>query len=314
MAVTPNVVATGVARSGVLRQWIKTSKLPWVPIFVLTVLVICAVFAPLLAPHDPADISILDKKIAPGETLKFPLGTDFLGRDILSRLIFGARTSVLISLSALGTGALVGTVLGIVAGYKGGRIDAFISRFADAALGFPSILVAMLIVAFLGVGIGNIILAVAVTVWARFARMIRGDVLSVKQLDFITLARVTGVSGLTIMRRHIFPNVMNTLIVMAGEFGRTPKLSTLATSFFGPGRNHWGAVQTVFFAGGGVRGGTVVGSSDKTGGYPASDPQRPQNMAATIYHLLGIPPTAVWHDGLERPHQIYHGDPIAGLL
>ena len=106
----------------------------------------------------------------------------------------------------------------------------------------------------------------------------------------------------------------STLIVMAGEFGRTPKLSTLDTSYFGPGRDHWGAVQTVFFAGGGVRGGTVVGSSDKTGGYPASDPQRPQNMAATIYHLLGIPPTAVWHDGLERPHQIYHGDPIAGLL
>lgn len=244
MAVTPNVVATGVARSGVLRQWIKTSKLPWVPIFVLTVLVICAVFAPLLAPHDPADISILDKKIAPGETLKFPLGTDFLGRDILSRLIFGARTSVLISLSALGTGALVGTVLGIVAGYKGGRIDAFISRFADAALGFPSILVAMLIVAFLGVGIGNIILAVAVTVWARFTRMIRGDVLSVKQLDFITLARVTGVSGLTIMRRHIFPNVVNTLMVLTSlQVGQVILLEA-SLSFLGlglpPGAPAWG--------------------------------------------------------------------------
>jgi len=244
LAVTPNVVATGVARSGVLRQWIKTSKLPWVPIFVLTVLVICAVFAPLLAPHDPADISILDKKIAPGETLKFPLGTDFLGRDILSRLIFGARTSVLISLSALGTGALVGTVLGIVAGYKGGRIDAFISRFADAALGFPSILVAMLIVAFLGVGIGNIILAVAVTVWARFTRMIRGDVLSVKQLDFITLARVTGVSGLTIMRRHIFPNVVNTLMVLTSlQVGQVILLEA-SLSFLGlglpPGAPAWG--------------------------------------------------------------------------
>jgi len=106
----------------------------------------------------------------------------------------------------------------------------------------------------------------------------------------------------------------STLIVMAGEFGRTPKVSTLPDSFAGPGRDHWGAVQTAFFAGGGVRGGTVVGTSDAHGGYPASDAQRPENMAATIYHLLGIPNTAVWHDDLDRPHPIYHGEPIAGLL
>jgi hypothetical protein len=101
-----------------------------------------------------------------------------------------------------------------------------------------------------------------------------------------------------------------TLIVMAGEFGRTPKLSVLPESFHGPGRDHWGAVQSVFFAGGGVPGGTVVGSSDKDGGYPASSPQKPENMAATIYHLLGIPASAAWYDDLNRPHQIYHGDPI----
>ena len=105
----------------------------------------------------------------------------------------------------------------------------------------------------------------------------------------------------------------STLIVMAGEFGRTPKLSTLPKAFEGPGRDHWGGVQTVFFAGGGVKGGTVIGSSDKIGGYPASYPQRPENMAATIYDALGIPPTAVWHDELERPHNIYHGEPIARL-
>jgi hypothetical protein len=102
----------------------------------------------------------------------------------------------------------------------------------------------------------------------------------------------------------------STLIVMAGEFGRTPKLSTLPASYNGPGRDHWGAVQTVFFAGGGVQGGTVYGSSDKDGGYPATNPQRPENMAATIYHALGIPASAVFHDDLNRPHQIYHGDPI----
>lgn len=104
----------------------------------------------------------------------------------------------------------------------------------------------------------------------------------------------------------------STLLVMAGEFGRTPKLSTLADSYHGPGRDHWGAVQTVFFAGGGT-GGAVVGSSDKNGGYPATSPQRPENMAATIYHALGIPATALFHDEVDRPHAIYHGEPIAGL-
>ncbi|HEV3343844.1 MAG TPA: DUF1501 domain-containing protein, partial [Pirellulales bacterium] len=103
----------------------------------------------------------------------------------------------------------------------------------------------------------------------------------------------------------------STLIVMAGEFGRTPKITHLPQYYKLPGRDHWGAVQTVFFAGGGVTGGTVVGSSDKIGGFPASQPQGPENMAATIYHALGIPAVAVFHDALDRPHQIYHGEPIA---
>jgi hypothetical protein len=104
-----------------------------------------------------------------------------------------------------------------------------------------------------------------------------------------------------------------TLIVMAGEFGRTPKISTLPQYYKLPGRDHWGAVQTVFFAGGSVRGGTVVGSSDKIGGYPASSPQTPENMAATVYQALGIPKTAEWLDSLQRPHAVYHGEPINGL-
>jgi hypothetical protein len=106
----------------------------------------------------------------------------------------------------------------------------------------------------------------------------------------------------------------STMVVMAGEFGRTPKISTLPDSFGGPGRDHWGAVQTVFFAGGGVNGGTVIGSSDKDGARPATCGQRPENMAATIYQALGIPRMAVWHDDLDRPHQIYYGEPIPGLL
>ncbi len=105
----------------------------------------------------------------------------------------------------------------------------------------------------------------------------------------------------------------STLIVMAGEFGRTPKLSTLPKSYQAPGRDHWGGVQTIFFAGGGTQGGTVVGASDSRGAFPASSPQRPENMVATIYDALGIPATAIWHDALDRPHAIYYGEPISGL-
>ncbi|MBX7166673.1 MAG: DUF1501 domain-containing protein [Pirellulales bacterium] len=104
-----------------------------------------------------------------------------------------------------------------------------------------------------------------------------------------------------------------TLIVMAGEFGRTPKISTIPGAGE-PGRDHWGAVQSVFLAGGGVRGGTVIGASDRNGGHPAADPQSPENLAATIYHALGIPPTANWHDAVGRPHHVYFGEPIAGLM
>ena len=102
----------------------------------------------------------------------------------------------------------------------------------------------------------------------------------------------------------------STLIVMAGEFGRTPKVSHLPQFYKLPGRDHWGAVQTVFFAGGGIRGGTVVGSSDRIGAYPATSPQTPENMAATIYHSLGLPDTVAWYDDLARPHHIFYGDPI----
>jgi hypothetical protein len=102
-----------------------------------------------------------------------------------------------------------------------------------------------------------------------------------------------------------------TLLVMAGEFGRTPRISTIPQAKL-PGRDHWGAVQTVFFAGGGVPGGTVVGSSDKIGGYPATEPQTPENLGATIYHALGLPATAAWRDPADRPHFIYGGEPIFG--
>lgn len=222
----------------------RQARLPWIPIIIMGVLLICAGFAPLLAPHDPIEIRILDAKLAPGENSTYPLGTDILGRDMLSRLIYGARTAVFISLIALGTGAFVGTVLGLVAGIKDGWPDILISRAADAALGFPTILVAMIVVTILGAGIENIILAVALTVWARFTRMIRGEVLGLKELDFVTSARIAGVSMPMILIRHIFPNTINTLMVITSLSVGQVILLEASLSFLGlglpPGHPAWG--------------------------------------------------------------------------
>ena len=105
----------------------------------------------------------------------------------------------------------------------------------------------------------------------------------------------------------------DTLVVMASEFGRTPRIFKIRGAKL-PGRDHWGAAQTVFFAGGGVGGGTVIGATDRIGAYPTADAQKPENMAATIYNALGLPPSIAWYDKLDRPHHVYHGEPIPGLV
>ena len=214
---------------------VRNIKLPWIPVFIMLILLVCAGFSPLVAPHDPTEINILDGKLAPGENLNYPLGTDILGRDMLSRLIYGARTTVFISLVALGTGALAGTVIGLVAGFREGWFDAITMRAADAALGFPTILVAMVIVVIMGAGIESIILAVLLTVWARFARMIRGDVLSIKDMDYITAAKIAGVSMPMIIWRHVFPNTVNTLMIITSlQVGQVILLEA-SLSFLGLG-------------------------------------------------------------------------------
>ena len=222
----------------------RQARLPWIPLTIMVALLVCAVFAPLLAPHDPNEISIDNAELAPGDNLAYPLGTDILGQDILSRLIYGARTAVFISLIALGTGMAAGTILGLIAGFKTGWPDVLIMRASDAALGFPTILVAMIIVTILGAGIENIILAVALTVWARFARMIRGDVLSIKELDFVTFAKIAGLSTPMIIWRHIFPNTINTLMVITSLSVGQVILLEASLSFLGlglpPGHPAWG--------------------------------------------------------------------------
>ncbi len=238
-------VATGrINRLLQLPRRVRQSRLPRIPLTIMVVLLVCAVFAPLLAPHDPSVISMVNAELAPGDNLTYPLGTGILGRDILSRLIYGARTAVFISLVALGTGALVGTALGLVAGFRTGWLDVLIMRASDATLGFPTILVAIIIVTILGAGIENIILAVALTVWARFARMIRGDVLAIKELDFVTFAKIAGLSTSMIIWRHIFPNTINTLMVITSLSVGQVILLEASLSFLGlglpPGDPAWG--------------------------------------------------------------------------
>jgi peptide/nickel transport system permease protein len=217
---TISAVSTAAGRAARTWRRRRIRHYPWIPICVVAILAVCAVFAGAIAPHDPRGkdetirIRVQKTLLPPFQSWDNPLGTDRTGRDVLSRMIYGARTSAVISMIALGTGALVGTVLGLAAGYRGGWIDAIIMRLVDTVLAFPLILVALLIIVVLEPGIHSIILAIAATSWARFARQVRAEVLVTKQLDFVTLAVIAGVPEGVILWRHIFPNVVNTLLIV----------------------------------------------------------------------------------------------------
>ncbi len=186
-----------------------------------------------------------DGTVDPGDTLRFqankggsmeyPLGTDKQGRDILSRIMHGARISLMVSSLAILLGGGLGTLLGMLAAYRGGKTDAVIMRIVDIKLAFPSILLALVLVAAIGAGFTTVIVVIAVLLWARYARVVRGEALAIKQQDFIDRARVSGASNSRIMMRHIFPNLVNTVVVLATlEVGHVIILeSTL--SFLGAG-------------------------------------------------------------------------------
>ncbi|MYC35154.1 MAG: ABC transporter permease [Chloroflexi bacterium] len=245
-------VQTATTRSTLDTAWrglskVREARIPWIPVVALLVLLICALFAPLLAPYDPQEPDVLKgvQRIAPFQNSENILGVDLLGRDILSRLIYGARISAFISLISLGFGALVGTALGVASGYLGGKTDAILMRVCDGVMGFPTILLALIIVAIQGgAGIQNVVIAIMATVWARFARQVRGEVLSIKERDFVTLAVVAGVPPHVIMWRHIFPNVVNTVLVIISLLVGQTILLEASLSFLGvgvpPGEPAWG--------------------------------------------------------------------------
>jgi peptide/nickel transport system permease protein len=184
----------------------------------MTIMVSMALFAPILAPYSPIDQTLRDKLIPPfwaeGGSTQYILGTDAFGRDMLSRLIYGARVSLMVAVVALIAGGGVGLLIGIVAGYVGGAVDNALMRLVDAAFTFPAILFALLLAVTMGQGFVTLVLAISLLLWASFARVIRGEVLALKQRDFVALARVRGCSSARIMLTHILPNVLNTFMVL----------------------------------------------------------------------------------------------------
>ena len=214
-------------------------NVPWTSLAIIVTMLFVAVFAPVLAPHSPIDQTLADKLIPPfweeGGTAKYLLGTDAFGRDVLSRLLYGARVSMIVSAAALLLGGGVGLVIGIVSGYVGGRLDNLLMRIVDAALAFPAILFALLLAVTMGQGLRTIIIAISLLLWARFARVVRGEVLAVKQRDFIALARVHGCSPVRIMVTHILPNVMNTFMVLLTLYVGVVIVTEASLSFLGAG-------------------------------------------------------------------------------
>ncbi len=193
-------------------------QLPLASILIIGIMVFVAIFAPWLTPYSPTDQSLPDKLLPPfwedGGSTRYLLGTDIFGRDVLTRLFYGARVSLMVTALALTAGGGVGLLLGILSGYIGGRLDAFLMRVVDAAFAFPTILFALLLAVTMGQGMDTLVIALSLFLWAGFARVIRGEVLALKQRDFVALARVHGCSSARIMLTHILPNVLNTFMVL----------------------------------------------------------------------------------------------------
>jgi peptide/nickel transport system permease protein len=214
-------------------------RVPWLPIAIISVMVSLAIFAPLLAPYSPINQALTEKLLPPfwleGGSTKHILGTDAFGRDILSRLIYGARVSLIVATLALTVGGGVGLAIGVMAGYLGGALDSLLMRLVDAAFTFPAILFALLLAVTMGQGLGTLVVAISLLLWASFARVIRGEVLTLKHRDFVALAKVRGCSSLRIMLTHILPNVLNTFMVLVTLNIGVVIIAEASLSFLGAG-------------------------------------------------------------------------------
>ncbi|MFO1280130.1 MAG: ABC transporter permease [Burkholderiaceae bacterium] len=229
----------------------RTSPMAVVAGVIAFVCIFCAMFAPWVSPHDPFNLATLelsDARLPPawseGGSRKYLLGTDDQGRDILSALMYGARISLVVGLASVVLSVLVGVTLGLLAGFKGGWIDGALMRLCDVMLSFPAILVALLIA---GVGraifpnanealaFGVLILAISLTGWVQYARTVRGSTLVERNKEYVQAARVTGVAPMRIMRRHVLPNVLGPVLVLATIQVATAIITEATLSFLGVG-------------------------------------------------------------------------------
>jgi len=213
-----------------------------IPIFALSIVALymfAVLFGPMITPYDPFKTNLNNALKPPAWQLEAStghlLGTDSMGRDILSRLIYGARTSMIVSVLAICICAPLGVLFGLLSGYFGGKLDILIMRFTDLWMSMPAIITAILMVSVLGPSKQTVIIVVGITGWIHYARIVRGEVLSYKEREFVQLARVTGCSNTRIIFSHIFPNVVNSLIILVTlDFGRVI-IITATLSFLGLG-------------------------------------------------------------------------------
>jgi peptide/nickel transport system permease protein len=218
---------------------LRLGDFPLIPALILGGVALVAIFANLLAPHNP-EIGSLTARFRPpfwetGGSTKYLLGTDQLGRDVLSRLIFGARVSMVVGFTAVIFAGSVGTTLGIISGYLGGWVDQVIMRLTDTWLALPPLMFAIFLAAIVGPSMWNIVIILGLVYWTRYARVIRGEVLSLKEREFVRLAIVAGCSKWTIMRRHILPNVINSAIVIGTLMLGVVIITEASLSFLGVG-------------------------------------------------------------------------------
>ncbi|HEY2991947.1 MAG TPA: ABC transporter permease [Methylomirabilota bacterium] len=223
------------------RAWRKLARNPAAILGVLILIVVVgtALAAPWIAPHDPATQSLLRRFTPPvwtaGGNAAYPLGTDQVGRDVLSRMIHGARISLLVGVLAVVVSVLIGVTLGLVSGFVGGRIDTVLMTIVDITWSFPQLLLALAFVAALGPSLVTIILVLGFTGWERYARVVRAEVLALREKDFIEAARAMGVGSLRILLRHVLPNTFSSIVVLSTLQVAQAILAEAALSFLGVG-------------------------------------------------------------------------------
>ena len=226
------------------RRW------PFIPVAIAVLLVVVAVFAELVAPHDPLEGDTYDRNEPPvwaeEGSPEFLLGTDHIGRDVLSRMIFGARVSLIVAVTVLIAGAALGTLVGLVAGYMGGLVDEALMRLVDFVFALPFIVVALVASVVWGASLELVIILLSLFTWAPFARQVRAESLQLKTMDYVALARVAGASGFRITVRHILPGVVNTVMVLSSLQVGSLILTESVLSFLGvgipPPQPSWGSM------------------------------------------------------------------------